>query len=48
MKLTPQDLEVSFSYRLPEVIMNGLVAGDRNDRKVATLPYRFRVSDAAA
>ena len=24
----PQDLEVSISYRLPEAVMNGLVAGD--------------------
>ena len=24
----PQDLEVSISYRLPEAIMNGLVAGE--------------------
>jgi Recombinase zinc beta ribbon domain/Recombinase len=28
MKLMPQDLEVCISYRLPEAIMNGLVAGD--------------------
>ena len=28
VKLMPQDLEVSISYRLPEAIMNGLVAGD--------------------
>jgi hypothetical protein len=27
VKLMPQDLEVSISYRLPEAIMNGLVAG---------------------
>ena len=27
VKLMPQDLEVSISYRLPETIMNGLVAG---------------------
>jgi hypothetical protein len=27
VKLIPQDLEVSISYRLPEPIMNGLVAG---------------------
>ena len=27
VKLTPQDLEVKISYRLPEAIMNGLVAG---------------------
>ncbi len=26
--LMPEDLEVSISYRLPEDIMNGLVAGD--------------------
>ncbi len=25
-----------------------MVAGDRNERKVTTLPYRLRVSDAAA
>ena len=28
VKLIPQDLEVTISYRLPEAIMNGLVAGD--------------------
>jgi hypothetical protein len=28
VKLMPQDLEVSISYRLPEAIMNGLVAGE--------------------
>ena len=28
VKLTPQDLEVKISYRLPEAIMNGLVAGE--------------------
>jgi hypothetical protein len=28
VKLMPEDLEVSISYRLPEAIMNGLVAGD--------------------
>ena len=28
VKLNPQDLEVSISYRLPEAIMNGLVAGE--------------------
>jgi hypothetical protein len=27
VKLMPQDLEVSIGYRLPEAIMNGLVAG---------------------
>ncbi|MBM3738741.1 MAG: hypothetical protein FJW39_23440 [Acidobacteria bacterium] len=27
VKLIPQDLEVSITYRLPEAIMNGLVAG---------------------
>jgi hypothetical protein len=27
VKLLPGDLEVSISYRLPEAIMNGLVAG---------------------
>jgi hypothetical protein len=30
----PQNLEVTVSYRLPEAVMNGLVAGDRNHRKV--------------
>ena len=29
-------------------LLKGLVAGDRNERKVATLNYRFRVSDVAA
>ena len=29
VKLLPQDLEVNISYRLPEAIMNGLVAGAR-------------------
>jgi hypothetical protein len=28
VKLMPQDLEVSITYRLPEAIMNGLVAGE--------------------
>jgi hypothetical protein len=28
VKLMPQDLEVSISYRLPEAIMNDLVAGE--------------------
>ena len=28
VKLMPQDLEVSISYRLPEASMKGLVAGD--------------------
>src|SRR4051812_29373775 len=28
VKLNPQDLEVSISYRLPEAVMNGLVAGE--------------------
>jgi hypothetical protein len=28
VKLMPQDLKVSISYRLPEAIMNGLVAGE--------------------
>ena len=28
VKLMPQNLEVSVSYRLPEAIMNGLVAGE--------------------
>ena len=28
VKLMPQDLDVSISYRLPEAIMNGLVAGE--------------------
>ncbi len=28
VELMPQDLEVSISYRLPEAIMNGLVAGE--------------------
>ncbi len=28
VKLLPQDLEVSISYRLPEPVMNGLVAGE--------------------
>ena len=27
MKLMPKDLEVSISYRLPQPIVNGLVAG---------------------
>ena len=29
VKLIPQDLEVTISYRLPEAVMNGLVAGGR-------------------
>jgi hypothetical protein len=28
VKLMPEHLEVSISYRLPEAIMNGLVAGE--------------------
>jgi hypothetical protein len=28
VKLMPEDLEVNISYRLPEAIMNGMVAGD--------------------
>jgi hypothetical protein len=48
VKLDAQNLEVSISCRLPEAIMNGLVAGDCNERRVATLPFRVRVSDTAA
>jgi hypothetical protein len=28
VKLMPQELEVNISYRLPDAIMDGLVAGD--------------------
>jgi len=30
VKLNPRELEVTISYRLPEAIMNGLVAGACN------------------
>jgi hypothetical protein len=39
VKLMPQDLEVSVSYRLPEAIMNGLVAGDCNAPNALRLPF---------
>jgi hypothetical protein len=43
VKLTPQDWEVSISYRLPEAIMNGLVAGDCNAPKALLIPYRVEL-----
>ena len=47
VKLMPQDLEVSISYRLPEAIMNGLVAGVRSGTKILTLPFRLELVSAA-
>ena len=46
--LAPEKLEGEITYRVPNSVMNSLVAGARNERKVTTLPYRLRVSDAAA
>jgi hypothetical protein len=41
VKLMPQDLEVSISYRLPEAIMNGLVAGACNAPNALLLPFHL-------
>jgi hypothetical protein len=44
----PQDLEVSISYRLPEPIMNGLVAGACNAPNALFVPFRVELIRSAA
>jgi len=44
VKLVPQDLEVTISYRLPEAIMNGLVAGDCNAPNAHAIRYEFSIT----
>jgi hypothetical protein len=48
VKLMPQDLEVSISYRLPEPIMNGLVAGACNAPNALFVPFRVELIRSAA
>ena len=44
VKLNPQDLEVSISYRLPEAIMNSLVAGVCNAPNVFVIRFRLKLT----
>jgi hypothetical protein len=48
VKLIPQELEVSIRYRLPEAIMNGLVAGACNVPNALLLPYRLELAHVPA
>jgi hypothetical protein len=43
-----EPLDVSISCLLPEAIMNGLVAGACDERRVDILPFRLKLSDIAA
>lgn len=47
VKLAPESLEVSISYRLPESVMNGLVAGDCNAPNALLVPYRLELIHSA-
>jgi hypothetical protein len=48
VKLNPQDLEVTISYRLPEAIMNRLVAGACNVPNALSVPFRLELIRPAA
>jgi hypothetical protein len=48
VQLEPQTLEVKISYRLPEAVMKGVVAGACNAPNAAVIPFRFELSHLAA
>jgi DNA invertase Pin-like site-specific DNA recombinase len=48
VKLKPETLEVSISYRLLESVMNGLVAGACNVPNALLLPYRVELAHVPA
>jgi hypothetical protein len=47
IKLKPLDLEVNITYRLPESVMNCLVAGYCNAPSALLIPYRLELLHSA-
>jgi hypothetical protein len=47
VRLKPESLEVSIRYRLPESVMNGLVAGACNAPNALLIPFRFQLRRVA-
>jgi hypothetical protein len=48
IKLDPEALEVKISYRLPEAVMNGVVAGACTGPNAPVIPFQFELRHAAA
>jgi hypothetical protein len=48
IKLQPESLEVKISYRLPESVMKGVVAGACTGPNAPVIPFQFELRHAAA
>jgi len=48
VKLEPETLEVKISYRLPEAVMKGVVAGACSAPNAPVIPFQFELRHAAA
>jgi len=44
VKLMPEELTIEISYRVPQVVVNGLVAGDCNAPNAHVVPYEFSIA----